>query len=78
MNLGGFAKGSPEEVLMGYKYNEKKKCWEAWHSARHPITRKPEGLRRRAEVKAEARRLEGLIAEVMDRLHRKVTPLGRR
>lgn len=60
---------------MGYKFNEILKSWEAWHSARHPITRMPYQLRRRAKTKAEARRLEKqLIAEVTEALHRKITP----
>jgi integrase len=64
---------------MSIKYNEKKKVWEAFHSARHPITRQPITLRRQAETEAEAKKIEReLIRTVRGRLIAEASPSWRK
>jgi len=61
---------------MGYKFNPEKKWWEAFHSKRHPITRKPRGLKRIGlKSEAEAKRVEKeLIAQLEVALTDKIIP----
>jgi integrase len=61
---------------MGIKFNEKIARWEAHYSKRHPLTRRPVTMRRRAKSKADAQRLEKvLIIEVEDKLRQVISPL---
>ncbi len=67
-----------EEVLMTVKYNDTKRIWEAYHSARHPITRQPISLRRQAESEQEAKKIEReLIRRVRERLIEEASPSWR-
>ena len=60
---------------MGIKYSEKHKQYIVSYSKRHPITRDPYSLTRRAKTKAEAIRLYAqLIIEVEDRLRKTILP----
>lgn len=64
---------------MTIRYNEKKKNWEAFHSARHPITKQPISLRRMANTEAEAKKIEReLIRKVRERLIEEASPSWRR
>jgi len=64
---------------MTIKYNETKKIWEAYHSARHPISRQPITLRRQATTEAEAKKIERqLIRRVADRLMEASCPSWKR
>jgi integrase len=64
---------------MTVKYNKEKGFWEAYYSARHPITRQPITLRRVAETEAAARKLEReLIRRIQERLIEEASPSWRK
>jgi integrase len=58
------------------KYDDKEKSWIATYAARHPETRRPHNLRRKAKSKAEAKRIEAeLIRKLHNKFHEDVVPL---
>lgn len=61
---------------MGVKLNEKTKKWEVSVSGRHPITKKPQSLRRIGiKSKAEAKRVEKLLAiKLHEKFHEAICP----
>jgi len=61
---------------MGTKLNKETGFWEAFHSKRHPITRRSYSARRKTcKSEAEAKRVEKqLIVQVEDKLRELITP----
>lgn len=59
---------------MGIKFDEKNNYWVAFYSKRHPVTRKPQSIIRKAlKSKAEAIRVEKELVLEMERKLKKVT-----
>ncbi len=75
MSYAGYFLETKEEVRMTTKFNPKTGRWEAFHSARHPITRQPISLRRQANTESEAKKIEReLIQRVTARLIEEASP----
>lgn len=63
---------------MTIRYNDKKKAWDVFHSARHPISKQPITLRRVASTEAGARKIEKeLIRKISERMSEETSPSWR-
>ncbi|MBI2602834.1 MAG: site-specific integrase [Deltaproteobacteria bacterium] len=60
---------------MGYGFNKKLGCWEAWASARHPANGRQINTRRRVKTEAAAKKMERqIIREIEEKVRAQMIP----